>query len=134
MSLETTQSWPAKTPDGNGQAPARPAQERYNGAAAYENAAYENTAYESGGTPYEPATGKPRLPSLDLEAPAEPVFSPDSWLDGGDTASLADHPLLRGLLLELPPRGSVPPPGWLDRWFEATRSILELLYVDDGLR
>lgn len=43
--------------------------------------------------------------------------------------SLADHPLLRGLLLELPPKGSTPPPGWLDRWFEAARSILELLYV-----
>jgi hypothetical protein len=43
--------------------------------------------------------------------------------------SLVDHPLLRGLLMELPPKGSVPPPGWLDRWFEATRAILELLYV-----
>lgn len=124
MSPETTQSWPAKTPDGNGQAPSRSTQERYNGATAYENAAPH----------YEPAAGKPRLPSLDLEAPAEPVYSPDSWLDGSGTASLADHPLLRGLLLELPPKGTVPPPGWLDRWFEATRSILELLYVNDGAR
>ena len=72
---------------------------------------------------------KPRLPSLDLEEPAEPVFSEDNdWLAPGPS-SLADHPLLRGLLLELPPKGSIPPPGWLDRWFEATRSILELLYV-----
>jgi hypothetical protein len=23
----------------------------------------------------------------------------------------------------------MPPPDWLDRWFEAARSILELLYV-----
>lgn len=76
---------------------------------------------------------KPRLPSLDMEAPAEPVFSEDSWLDeqSQGEGSLADHPLLRGLLLELPPKGTTPPPGWLDRWFEATRSILELLYVTD---
>jgi hypothetical protein len=28
----------------------------------------------------------------------------------------------------------VPPPGWLDRWFEAARSILELLYLQQGGR
>lgn len=76
---------------------------------------------------------KPRLPSLDPAAPSEPVFAASSWLDAdasevAETGSLADHPLLRGLLLELPPKGSTPPPDWLDRWFEATRSILELLY------
>jgi hypothetical protein len=42
---------------------------------------------------------------------------------------MVDHPLLRGLLLELPPRGSHPTPEWLDRWFEATRSILDLIYL-----
>lgn len=72
---------------------------------------------------------KPRLPSLDLEEPSEPVFSDDGGWQESAPASLADHPLLRGLLLELPPKHAVPPPGWLDRWFEATRSILELLYV-----
>lgn len=51
-----------------------------------------------------------------------------TWV-AGRADSLVDHPLLRGLLLELPPKGSVPPPQWLDRWFEATRAILELLYV-----
>jgi hypothetical protein len=87
------------------------------------------------GVPYEPVAEKPRLPSLDLEPPAAPDFSPDDWLaNDNHTGSLADHPLLRGLLLELPPRGSLPPPGWLDRWFEATRSILELLYVDENTR
>jgi hypothetical protein len=72
----------------------------------------------------------PTLPSLDLGGLAEPVFPPAAWLDapGG---GLADHPLLRGLLLELPPKGAAPPPGWLDRWFEAARSILELLYLQD---
>lgn len=80
------------------------------------------------GSPYELPTDRPKLPSLDPEAPPEPQFPGESWLDT-PTGILADHPLLRGLLLELPPKGTTPPPGWLDRWFEATRSILELLYV-----
>jgi hypothetical protein len=70
---------------------------------------------------------------LDLSGLTEPVFSPAAWLDG-PAGTLADHPLLRGLLLELPPKGTVPPPGWLDRWFEAARSILELLYLQQGGR
>jgi hypothetical protein len=68
----------------------------------------------------------------DLDALAEPVL-PTGWLDGS-SGTLADHPLLRGLLLELPPKGTVPAPGWLDRWFEAARSILELLYVQEAQR
>lgn len=68
------------------------------------------------------------LPSLDPNPLTEPSFPPSGWpLESAE--SLVDHPLLRGLLMELPPKGSVPPPGWLDRWFEATRAILELLYV-----
>lgn len=70
----------------------------------------------------------PSLPSLDPNPLTEPSFPSASWL-AGPAESLVDHPLLRGLLMELPPKGSVPPPGWLDRWFEATRAILELLYV-----
>jgi hypothetical protein len=81
------------------------------------------------GAPYE-RPEKPKLPSLDPEAPPEPQFSVESWLDTpASSSNLADHPLLRGLLLELPPKGTTPPADWLDRWFEATRSILELLYV-----
>ncbi len=77
----------------------------------------------------------PTLPSLDLGGLAEPVYPPPGWLENGAPApTMADHPLLRGLLLELPPRGATPPPGWLDRWFEAARSILELLYVHDAKR
>ncbi|MEW2377126.1 hypothetical protein ACLQ22_12165 [Micromonospora sp. DT178] len=68
------------------------------------------------------------LPSLDPNPLTEPSFPPGNW-SVEPTESLVDHPLLRGLLMELPPKGSVPPPGWLDRWFEATRAILELLYV-----
>lgn len=68
------------------------------------------------------------LPSLDPNPLTEPSFPPGNW-SVEPAESLVDHPLLRGLLMELPPKGSVPPPGWLDRWFEATRAILELLYV-----
>ncbi|MCW3842431.1 hypothetical protein ONA70_20225 [Micromonospora yasonensis] len=68
------------------------------------------------------------LPSLDPNPLTEPSFPPSGW-PTEQSESLVDHPLLRGLLMELPPKGSVPPPGWLDRWFEATRAILELLYV-----
>jgi hypothetical protein len=81
----------------------------------------------AGELPPEPRNGSP----LDLGGLSEPVFPPAAWLDG-PAGSLADHPLLRGLLLELPPKGTVPPPGWLDRWFEAARAILELLYGHDG--
>jgi hypothetical protein len=80
------------------------------------------------GVAYDLPSDRPKLPSLDPEAPPEPQFPAESWLDV-PSGMLADHPLLRGLLLELPPKGTTPPPGWLDRWFEATRSILELLYV-----
>ncbi|WP_433372651.1 hypothetical protein ACQPZX_00220 [Actinoplanes sp. CA-142083] len=73
----------------------------------------------------------PKLPSLDLQGIAEPVFPSSGWPDSG-SQSMADHPLLRGLLLELPSRGTLPPSDWLDRWFEAARSILELLYVQEA--
>ncbi|MEV4654627.1 hypothetical protein [Micromonospora sp. NPDC049301] len=79
--------------------------------------------------PAAEATDAPlSLPSLDPNPLVEPSFPPSGW-PMEPTGALADHPLLRGLLMELPPKGSVPPPGWLDRWFEATRAILELLYV-----
>ena len=76
----------------------------------------------------------PKLPSLDMQGLTEPVFSPGNWSDAPQitSSSMADHPLLRGLLLELPARGSLPPSEWLDRWFEAARSILELLYVQEA--
>ncbi|MEU4677275.1 hypothetical protein [Micromonospora sp. NPDC023737] len=81
----------------------------------------------------EPSAAPITLPSLDPNPLTEPSFPPTGWsTEPGD--SLVDHPLLRGLLMELPPKGSVPPPGWLDRWFEATRAILELLYVQGTAR
>ena len=72
-----------------------------------------------------------KLPALDLQL-SEPVFSGGAWADATPSTSMADHPLLRGLLLELPARGTMPPAEWLDRWFEAARSILELLYVQEA--
>jgi hypothetical protein len=79
-----------------------------------------------------PKLVEPALPDLGLGAGlGGSVFASDSWLDSGG-GSLADHPLLRGLLLELPPKGSLPPQDWLDRWFEAARSILELLYSQEA--
>jgi hypothetical protein len=76
-----------------------------------------------------------KLPSLDLHGLTEPVFGSVGWSDSGSSSlSMADHPLLRGLLLELPARGAMPASDWLDRWFEAARSILELLYVQEAKR
>ncbi|BCB85886.1 hypothetical protein Psuf_031990 [Phytohabitans suffuscus] len=80
-----------------------------------------------------PPHGRGANGGLDLSGLTEPVFPPATWLET-PSGTLADHPLLRGLLLELPPKGTVPPPGWLDRWFEAARSILELLYLQQGNR
>lgn len=68
----------------------------------------------------------PASVALGFDGLHEPVFPPAAWLE---ETGLADHPLLRGLLLELPPKGSAPSPEWLNRWFEAARAILELLYV-----
>jgi hypothetical protein len=74
------------------------------------------------------------LPALDLQGLSEPVFPSNGWLDAAPAESMADHPLLRGLLQELPARGAMPASDWLDRWFEAARSILELLYVQEAKR
>ncbi|MEU4621124.1 hypothetical protein AB0G04_14235 [Actinoplanes sp. NPDC023801] len=81
--------------------------------------------------PTSPLDRAARLPSLDLHGLSDPVFSASGWSDSS-SQSMADHPLLRGLLLELPARGTLPPSEWLDRWFEAARSILELLYVQEA--
>jgi hypothetical protein len=67
------------------------------------------------------------VPSLVLDGYDEPSFNGNSWLEGSGP-SLVDHPLLRGLLLELPPKGSQPSPEWMDRWFEAARAVLDLIY------
>jgi hypothetical protein len=80
-----------------------------------------------------PIASSLRTPELVEPGLDESIFSSARWQDG-PSESLADHPLLRGLLLELPPKGSMPTQEWLDRWFEAARSILELLYAQHAGR
>jgi hypothetical protein len=85
-------------------------------------------------SPIASSINSPKLtePGLSgLGALSEPMFGRDAWLDA-PSGSLADHPLLRGLLLELPPKGTMPQQDWLDRWFEAARSILELIYSQEA--
>jgi hypothetical protein len=98
-------------------------------------------AEHGGALPAPEQVGPPlSLPSLDPNPLTEPSFPPAGWPSepsglseqAAGSGSLVDHPLLRGLLMELPPKGSLPAPEWLDRWFEATRSILELLYVQNS--
>lgn len=43
--------------------------------------------------------------------------------------TIAEHPLVQGLLVELPDRNGRMPDGWLDAWLEAARAVLELLYA-----
>ncbi|MFB9234714.1 hypothetical protein ACFFWC_04060 [Plantactinospora siamensis] len=71
----------------------------------------------------------PGMPPLAMAGLTEPVFEPSDWSGTGNVEPLLEHPLLRGLLMELPPKGRGPSPEWLDRWFEATRAILDLLYA-----
>ncbi|MGY0230288.1 hypothetical protein [Longispora urticae] len=83
-------------------------------------------AHHNGAEPAGHLPGSRELPPLIEPVYAEPSFDPELHFG---PENLADHPLLRGLLQELPPRGGQPPNvEWLDRWFEATRSILDLLY------
>ncbi len=74
------------------------------------------------------------LTSLTAVGAATALGGCSGWGDASPSSSMADHPLLRGLLLELPARGTIPNSDWLDRWFEAARSILELLYVQEARR
>jgi hypothetical protein len=92
-----------------------------------------------GDNPIASTLTEPKLPDPD---PVETKLSfrdpttligADSWLESAGK-DVVDHPLLRGLLLELPPKGSTLQVQWLDRWFEAARSILELLYRFEGNR
>ncbi|MFC7547261.1 hypothetical protein [Plantactinospora sp. GCM10030261] len=85
---------------------------------------------DAGSAPLEPADS-PSLPSLG--GLTEPVFEPADWSTTA-VEPMVEHPLLRGLLMELPPKGRGPSPEWLDRWFEATRAILDLIYAQGAGR
>jgi hypothetical protein len=88
--------------------------------------------------PIASALREPTLPESDPVEPDLPFRGPvslatDAWSDTSGKG-VADHPLLRGLLLELPPKGATLQVQWLDRWFEAARSIVELLYKFEDKR
>jgi hypothetical protein len=57
------------------------------------------------------------------------LTSPDhDWFRPRD-GSPADHPMMRGLLLELPPRTAPLDPAWVEQWLEAARAALGLIYA-----
>jgi hypothetical protein len=68
------------------------------------------------------------VPALGMDGFSDSNFGQPNWFDG-PLDTMVDHPLLRGLLLELPPRGTQPSPEWMNRWFEAARSVLDLIYL-----
>jgi len=108
--------------------------DRFAGQVGYRNGSRREVGGVPSVTGTAPVPGLPPAPSrslAELDQLQEPAFTVGDWLDG-PSGSLADHPLLRGLLLELPPKGAMPTAAWLDRWFEAARSILELLYVQNS--
>ncbi len=132
------------SPDGTGNAAAG---ERFAGQLNYRG----QSRRELGGVPGEPAGDSepargngnlssvldrplPSQPSMSLTevtSLSEPVFPAQPWpAEPVAGAPVAEHPLVSALLRELPPRGSAMPSAeWLDRWFGATRSVLDLLYV-----
>lgn len=67
------------------------------------------------------AASLPPVPAA-LPAPDHDWFRPQA-------GSPADHPLMRGLLLELPPRTGALDPQWLEQWLEAARATLGLIYA-----
>lgn len=80
-----------------------------------------------------PLPSQPSMSLTEVTALSEPIYPATGWLGTESSAlAVADHPLLQALLRELPPRGAtMPSREWLDRWFEATRSVLDLLYVKE---
>jgi hypothetical protein len=87
------------------------------------------------GNPMGSASGAPTgLAPTSTAASLPPVpaalTSPEhDWFRERAGGSPADHPLMRGLLLELPPRGAALDPAWLDQWMEAARATLGLIYA-----
>ncbi len=70
----------------------------------------------------------PPVPSLPAPPPIPPATSTDHDWFRPQAGSPAEHPLMRGLLLELPPRTGTLDKAWLDQWLESARANLELIY------
>jgi hypothetical protein len=89
------------------------------------------------GAPTMPPTMPPAggaAPSTAATLPPVPAALPapeHDWFRDRPN-SPADHPLMRGLLLELPPRGGQLDPAWLEQWLEAARATLGLIYAQRG--
>jgi hypothetical protein len=65
--------------------------------------------------------------------PAAVPGAEHDWFRERAAGTPADHPLMRGLLLELPPRTGALDPAWLEQWLEAARATLGLIYArSDG--
>jgi hypothetical protein len=74
----------------------------------------------------------PPVPTIPAPPPIPVATSEHDWFRP-QAGSPAEHPLMRGLMLELPPRNGTLDKAWLDQWLEAARAALELIYArSDG--
>jgi hypothetical protein len=74
----------------------------------------------------------PPVPTMPAPPPIPAATSEHDWFRP-QAGSPAEHPLMRGLMLELPPRNGTLDKAWLDQWLEAARAALELIYArSDG--
>jgi hypothetical protein len=70
----------------------------------------------------------PPVPTIPAPPPIPAATSTDYDWFRPQAGSPAEHPLVRGLMLELPPRTDALDKAWLDQWLEAARAALELIY------
>ena len=73
------------------------------------------------------AASLPPIPSVPTPPPIPAATSDHDWFRP-QAGSPAEHPLMRGLMLELPPRTGALDKAWLEQWLEAARAALELIY------
>jgi len=78
--------------------------------------------------PVSAAATLPPVPTIPAPPPIPPASSTDYDWFRPQVGSPAEHPLVRGLMLELPPRTEPLDKAWLDQWLEAARAALELIY------
>ena len=71
----------------------------------------------------------PPVPAIPVPPPIPAATSTDHDWFRPQVGSPAEHPLVRGLMLELPPRTGSLDKAWLDQWLEAARAALELIYA-----
>jgi hypothetical protein len=79
--------------------------------------------------PVSAAATLPPVPSIPAPPAIPAATSTDHEWFRPQAGSPAEHPLIRGLMLELPPRTGSLDKAWLDQWLEAARATLELIYA-----